>query len=71
MKTNLLQNIGSQIKQARLTAGLSVQKLSDKAGTSQPALSDIENGKRNISIFVLQKIAKALKKNLEINLIQK
>ena len=58
-------NIGKAIKYFRNTRKLTVTELSDMCGLSQPAISQIENGKRDPSQESIEAIAKAL--NVSVN----
>jgi len=53
-------DIGSFIKAQREAAQVSVRQLAEKAGVSNPYLSQIERGLRKPSADVLKQIAKAL-----------
>jgi transcriptional regulator with XRE-family HTH domain len=55
-----LGELGSFIREQRKSARLSLRKLSDRAGISNPYLSQIERGLRKPSAEILQAIAKAL-----------
>lgn len=55
-----LGELGSFIRDQRKQVGLSLRKLSDQAGISNPYLSQIERGLRKPSAEILQSIAKAL-----------
>ncbi|MFN2593885.1 MAG: helix-turn-helix domain-containing protein [Actinomycetota bacterium] len=55
-----LSELGSFIRDQRRAARLSLRKLSDRAGISNPYLSQIERGLRKPSAEILQQIAKAL-----------
>ena len=55
-----LGELGSFIRDQRRAARLSLRKLSDLAGISNPYLSQIERGLRKPSAEILQAIAKAL-----------
>lgn len=57
---NLLKNIGNEIISLRKSKGLSQEKLALNANIDRRYMSDIENGRRNISVEMLSKIAKAL-----------
>ena len=59
-KEKLSNNLGSVIKQQRLMAVLTFQKLSLMSGVSPSHLGRIERGERFPSAHVLQKIAKPL-----------
>jgi transcriptional regulator with XRE-family HTH domain len=55
-----LHDLGSFIRDQRRTARLSLRKLSELAGISNPYLSQIERGLRKPSADILQAIARAL-----------
>ena len=55
-----LHELGEFIREQRNVARLSVRRLSDMAGISNPYLSQIERGLRKPSADILQQIAKAL-----------
>ena len=55
-----LGELGAFIRDQRRSARLSLRKLSDLAGISNPYLSQIERGLRKPSAEILQAIAKAL-----------
>jgi transcriptional regulator with XRE-family HTH domain len=58
---DLPQDIGVFIRDLRQTAKISLRQLADKAGVSNPYLSQIERGLRKPSAEVLQQIASALR----------
>lgn len=60
-----LGELGSFIRDQRKQVGLSLRKLSDQAGISNPYLSQIERGLRKPSAEILQSIAKALQISAE------
>lgn len=60
-----LGELGSFIRDQRRAARLSLRKLSDQAGISNPYLSQIERGLRKPSAEILQAIAKALQISAE------
>jgi transcriptional regulator with XRE-family HTH domain len=55
-----LHDLGEFIRDQRRTARLSLRKLSELAGISNPYLSQIERGLRKPSAEILQAIARAL-----------
>jgi len=59
-------DIGSFIKAQREAAQVSVRQLAEKAGVSNPYLSQIERGLRKPSADVLNQIAKALRVSAEV-----
>src|ERR1700746_2800526 len=60
------QDIGSFIRAQREAAQVSVRQLAEKAGVSNPYLSQIERGLRKPSAEVLNQIAKALRVSAEV-----
>ncbi|HEY3842999.1 MAG TPA: helix-turn-helix transcriptional regulator, partial [Acidimicrobiales bacterium] len=63
-------DLGSFIREQRGTARLSLRRLSELAGISNPYLSQIERGLRRPSAEILQQIAKALRISAETLYIQ-
>jgi transcriptional regulator with XRE-family HTH domain len=63
---NAAQDIGTFIRTQREAAQVSVRQLAEKAGVSNPYLSQIERGLRKPSADVLQQIAKALRVSAEV-----
>lgn len=59
-------DIGSYIRAQREAAQVSVRQLAEKAGVSNPYLSQIERGLRKPSAEVLNQIAKALRMSAEV-----
>ncbi len=57
--------LGAFIREQRNVARLSLRRLSDLAGVSNPYLSQIERGLRRPSAEILQQIAKALRISAE------
>ncbi|MHA7666064.1 helix-turn-helix domain-containing protein [Mycolicibacterium sp. HS_4_1] len=64
--SNAAQDIGSFIRAQREAAQVSVRQLAEKAGVSNPYLSQIERGLRKPSADVLNQIAKALRVSAEV-----
>jgi len=60
--------IGVLLKQAREQAGLSQEELAKKLGTKKTAISRIENHAQDIKLSTIQKVARALGKDLEVRL---
>lgn len=54
------KNIGLRIKELRTKLGISQQELSYRCDLDRTYITSVENGKRNISIVNLEKIAHAL-----------
>jgi transcriptional regulator with XRE-family HTH domain len=59
------RDLGAFIREQRSGARLSLRRLSDMAGISNPYLSQIERGLRRPSAEILQQIAKALRISAE------
>lgn len=55
------KRVGVNIQRLRRDADLSQEELGDRADVHQTYLSQVEGGKRNPSVDVLERIAKALK----------
>jgi transcriptional regulator with XRE-family HTH domain len=64
--SNAAQDIGGFIRAQREAAQVSVRQLAEKAGVSNPYLSQIERGLRKPSAEVLSQIAKALRVSAEV-----
>ncbi len=60
-----LADVGELIKSQREVASMSVRRLAELAGVSNPYLSQIERGLRKPSAEILQQIAKALQISAE------
>ncbi len=68
--THAASDIGSFIRAQREAAQVSVRQLAEKAGVSNPYLSQIERGLRKPSAEVLNQIAKALRVSAEVLYVQ-
>lgn len=58
------QRIGLRIKELRAKTSLSQERLAMAAGLDRTYINSVENGRRNISISTLTKIASALNVSL-------
>jgi len=63
--SNAASDIGSYIKAQREAAQVSIRQLAERAGVSNPYLSQIERGLRKPSAEILQQIAKGLRISAE------
>lgn len=63
-------DIGDFIRAQRLAAEVSIRQLAERAGVSNPYLSQIERGLRRPSADVLGQIAKALRLSAEVLYVQ-
>lgn len=59
--------INTQLREARLSAGLTVKQLAAKLGCTQQYLSAVESGKKSVSIKQLRHIADALGLEVSVN----
>ena len=57
---DIKKSTGHRIRELRNELGLTQEKLSFKSGIDKTYISEVENGKRNISIINLEKLIKAL-----------
>jgi transcriptional regulator with XRE-family HTH domain len=64
------EELGAFIREQRSSARLSLRRLSELAGISNPYLSQIERGLRRPSAEILQQIAKALRISAETLYVQ-
>ncbi|MFT4085657.1 MAG: helix-turn-helix domain-containing protein [Gordonia sp. (in: high G+C Gram-positive bacteria)] len=60
------QDIGEFIRSQRMAAKVSLRQLAERAGVSNPYLSQIERGLRKPSADVLSQIAKGLRVSAEV-----
>jgi len=65
-----LSDLGAFIRNQREGARMSVRRLAELAGVSNPYLSQIERGLRRPSAEILQQLAKALKISVEALYVQ-
>ena len=68
--SNAASDIGSYIKAQREAAQVSIRQLAERAGVSNPYLSQIERGLRKPSAEILQQIAKGLRISAEALYVQ-
>jgi len=60
----MMREIGARVREERRQLGLTQQDLATRAGISRAYLSDIERGRRDISVAVLLCVAGALHASL-------
>lgn len=63
---DIKQKIGKRIKELRALKGFSQEELAARADIDRTYVNSVENGKDNISIVNIEKIAKALKTDLAV-----
>lgn len=66
MSEKLRKQVGQAIKTARVNNGLTQGDLAKATGIQQPNLSAMENGKENVSLDQLERIADALGVNVKV-----
>jgi transcriptional regulator with XRE-family HTH domain len=59
------ENIGLRIKELRLKTGISQEELALRADLDRTYINSVENGKRNISIVNIERIALALNSSIK------
>jgi len=57
----IIRVVADAVRRARKAAGLSQEALASEAGVDRTYISQVERGKRNVTVFVLARIAKPLK----------
>ena len=57
---DIKKKFGEQVKKIRLEKGLSQETLAFEANLDRTYIPSVEKGNRNVSITVIEKIAKAL-----------
>lgn len=58
---NICEKFGFNVKKYRINLGISQEKLAELCNLHRTYISDIERGKRSISLNNIEKISKALK----------
>jgi transcriptional regulator with XRE-family HTH domain len=62
---DLKEKFGNKIKLLREQKKYSIEYLANTANIDRTYISDIEKGKRNVSLLVIEKLAKALGTNIK------
>ena len=60
MNNDLERQLGERIKHLRISVSMSQEELSFRSGLHRNYISDVERGRRNISLKALNKLAKGL-----------
>lgn len=55
-----IEQIGAELQTIRVQRGLTVRELGELSGLAFTTISKIENGKYNVSVDILGKVAEAL-----------
>jgi len=61
----LKEKFGNKIKALREKREYSIEYLANIANIDRTYISDIEKGKRNVSLLIIEKLAKALEVNIQ------
>lgn len=61
---DIRERFGAAVKAVREEKGLTQEELAHRAGIHRTYLSDVERGSRNVSLLILEKLAKALELSL-------
>lgn len=64
MNENILFAFGQRVRKLRLERCLSQEELADKCGLHRTYISDVELGKRNVSLENIARIAESLEISL-------
>lgn len=64
MKEHILIHYGQAVRKVRLEQGISQEELADRCGLHRTYISDVELGKRNISLENIERIAISLNRTL-------
>ena len=64
MKEHILIRYGQAVRKVRLEQGISQEELADRCGLHRTYISDVELGKRNISLENVERIAISLNRTL-------
>jgi len=59
--TGIIRAVAANVRQARKAAGLSQEELALEAEVDRTYVSQVERAKRNITVVVLARLARALK----------
>lgn len=64
MQSDILIRYGQAVRKVRLEVGISQEELADRCGLHRTYISDIELGKRNLSLENIERIATSMNKTL-------
>ena len=64
MNEHILIRYGQAVRKVRLEQGISQEELADRCGLHRTYISDVELGKRNISLENIERIAISLNRTL-------
>jgi transcriptional regulator with XRE-family HTH domain len=64
MSKTTLEKFGEKVREERLKQGLSQEELASRAGVHRTYIGMIERAEKNITLENIEKVAKALKLNI-------
>lgn len=64
MQTDIVIRFGQAVRKIRRTQGISQEELAERCGLHRTYISDVELGKRNVSLENIERIAISLNKSL-------
>lgn len=64
MQSDILTRFGKAVRRIRTEQGISQEKLADLCGLHRTYISDVELGKRNISLENIERISLSLNRTL-------
>ena len=64
-KMDIKLKVGQRIKELRKELGLSQEALGYEADVDRTYVTDVENGRRNVSMEILERLIKALKVSIK------
>ena len=70
MKKDITIRFGERVRKLRKLSNLSIEDLALRSDINKNYLSDVERGKRNISLKAIEKIAKGLNIPLDVLFIE-
>lgn len=59
--TRIIETVAGNVRRARREAGLSQEELAIEAAVDRTYISQVERGKRNITVVVLARLARAMR----------
>lgn len=62
---NIKEKFGKKVNQLRVQKGFSIEHLANISNVDRNYISDIEKGKRNVSVEIIEKIITALSTDFE------
>ena len=62
---SIKEKFGQKVKQLREQKGFSMEYLANISNIDRTYISDIEKGKRNVSLLIIEKLSKALEVTIQ------